>query len=708
MVPNQTINEQPMTSAIRRIVVSFGNKATDTRVTRENLSWEDVIARFSVPVLADIRHDDFLARPKKARQELKTQDGYVLFGAFKGDQRGNRDIGDTLQYRSAVTLDFDDNATEMYASLVRKDKLLPFDYLCHTTRSHTPAAPRTRLIVPVCRDVSAAEYRQLASYIARTYFPQAGLDAGSLEHARIMYRPVQNAGAEFEFDFRQGAGFLNPDYCLAKIGPEPLTPGKTRREFASNDPTIDVMATKQPDPRWPLERVKNELLSCLDPNGEEWGRSRWLTVGMILHYQGDGDDAWLELWDDWSAHDERVNDDGVPMYQPGLCAKEWESFGRSHNVATIGTLIHWVQTSRGTSTHEHRAQHDHTETAGEVSRYRLLTAADLANAPQMRWLVHGVVPAEGLYAMYGAPGSGKSFLALGLSAAVVGDDPKWFGRRITRRPVTYCVLEGEVGMSKRIKAWARHHEKPLPDGLRFLTQPFDLLDAADVTELALAIQSAGGAGGMVVLDTLNRATPGADENSSVDMGNIIAAAKRLQRLIGGLVLLVHHSGKDASKGLRGHSSLHAALDGAIEVTCSDRMHQWRIAKSKDDESGIVEAFRLVVVALDNDEYGEPITSCVAVPDDSVGEVKQARKPRGANQKIAFDVVTAALRDSFDAGEAGAPQDRPCLRMDDAIAFVATRLPTREPKHKKQRAEEALKTLVANGFFDAKDGWLWRA
>ena len=49
------------------------------------------------------------------------------------------------------------------------------------------------------------------------------------------------------------------------------------------------------------------------------------------------------------------------------------------------------------------------------------------------------------------------------------------------------------------------------------------------------------------------------------MGQIIAAAKELQTFVGGLVVLVHHTGKDASKGLRGHSSLQAALDAAIEV-----------------------------------------------------------------------------------------------------------------------------------------------
>lgn len=201
-------------------------------------------------------------------------------------------------------------------------------------------------------------------------------------------------------------------------------------------------------------------------------------------------------------------------------------------------------------------------------RYTILSSYDLLSAPLMRWMVYGVLPAEGLAALYGASGSGKSFLTLSMGAAIATGDNCWFGHRITQVPVTYVCLEGDAGMSKRLKAWSLYFKRSLPDPLRFITQPFDFL-SNDVLELAKAVISAGGANGLVIIDTLNRAAPGADENSSVDMGKIIAAAKELQSLIGGLVLLVHHTGKDARRGLRGHSSLYASLDAAIEVIKTD-------------------------------------------------------------------------------------------------------------------------------------------
>jgi putative DNA primase/helicase len=48
--------------------------------------------------------------------------------------------------------------------------------------------------------------------------------------------------------------------------------------------------------------------------------------------------------------------------------------------------------------------------------------------------------------------------------------------------------------------------------------------------------------------------------------NLLEACEALRRAIGGLVVLVHHTGEDATKSLRAHSSLFASLGAAIEVT----------------------------------------------------------------------------------------------------------------------------------------------
>jgi putative DNA primase/helicase len=338
-------------------------------------------------------------------------------------------------------------------------------------------------------------------------------------------------------------------------------------------------------------------------------------------------------------------------------------------------------------------------------RYKLLSGTELLNAPSMRWIVHGVLPAEGLTALYGPSGSGKSFLILDMALAIAGGHVKWFNHHIIQSPVTYVCLEGEAGMGKRIKAWHKHFQKPLPDALRFIIQPFNLM-SDDISELAKTIMMANGNSGLVILDTLNRAASGADENSSVDMGNIISASKHLQSLLGGVVLLVHHTGKNTAKGLRGHSSLYAALDGAIEVAKTDTRREWSVAKSKDDATGDIHPFKLEVVPLDFDERGDAITSCVALFDDSKDTSIKKKQSLGRNQKIALAEIEKQLLNSSHINKEDSPALSKCLNFDEAVSLVAERIPT-DLKHQKSRAKEAIARLVEIHYLGMKGNWLWK-
>jgi hypothetical protein len=59
----------------------------------------------------------------------------------------------------------------------------------------------------------------------------------------------------------------------------------------------------------------------------------------------------------------------------------------------------------------------------------------------------------------------------------------------------------------------------------------------------------------LILDTLSRALAGGDENSSVDMGRLIARCDAVREMLGCTLEYVHHSGKDKSRGARGWSGL---------------------------------------------------------------------------------------------------------------------------------------------------------
>ncbi len=335
-----------------------------------------------------------------------------------------------------------------------------------------------------------------------------------------------------------------------------------------------------------------------------------------------------------------------------------------------------------------------------AQRYKLLTASDLAALPPLAWRVRGVLPAAGLAGLYGPSASGKSFLALDMAAAIA-EGARWFNCRTEAAPVVYAALEGEAGFRLRVAAWEAHRGRSLPKTLHMLLQPFKLTDLRDVHDLAAVVPH----GAVVFLDTLNRAAPTSDENSSKDMGEILEAAKHLQALIGGLVVLVHHTGKDATRGLRGHSSLFAAMDAAVEVSRDGERREWRVAKSKDGADGEVKAFRLQVEMLGADDHGEAITSCVVMSDTGTQDVQRAKLPTGGNQRLVLDALRPMFKEG-QQGKPGAPPLKPCIQLEAAIAKASAHL-TCETHRRNTRAREAITGLVSRGVIGCHEGWLWQ-
>ena len=332
-------------------------------------------------------------------------------------------------------------------------------------------------------------------------------------------------------------------------------------------------------------------------------------------------------------------------------------------------------------------------------RYKLLNGSDLRELPPLDWRIRGVLPAVGLAALYGPSASGKSFLAFDMAAAIA-EGQRWFDCRVKAAPVVYAALEGEAGFKLRAQAWELHRGRSLPARLHMMLQPFKLTDLQDVADLATVVP----AGAVVVVDTLNRAAPTADENSSRDMGEILEAAKTLQSLVRGLVLLVHHTGKNTAAGLRGHSSLFAAMDAAIEVSRDGDRREWKVAKSKDGQDGNLHPFKLVVEMLGVDETGESITSCVVHRDTAAMDVQTVKLPRGGNQRLVLD----ALRPMFKAGAAGkpgAPALSPCIELEGAVTAAAGKL-TCATDRRATRTREAITGLVNRGVLGLNEGWLW--
>lgn len=334
---------------------------------------------------------------------------------------------------------------------------------------------------------------------------------------------------------------------------------------------------------------------------------------------------------------------------------------------------------------------------------RLLTAAELDELPTQKDRIKGVFPSDGLAAIAGPSGSGKTFLAHFLmQKSAAGQEV--FGHRTTPCRWTYVGLEGRGGLPKRGRAYREAYGDEGAENVRFVIEPLQITNPIAMERLTAALIEFGAK--VVVIDTLNAAAPGLDENASADMGRMIEAAKRLQAAIDGLVILVHHTGKDVSRGLRGHSSLFAALDAVIEVTRDDAGRRWRLAKSKDGADGEEHPFRLRVIELGEDEDGDPITSCVVeIEDAPANEIRKNLPPKGGNARIAYDSIKAALNVSKNFGKGDAPPTRPAITLEAAIAATAERL-TVEPKRRRERAQAAITSLVSHQHLAHLEGWIW--
>ena len=321
----------------------------------------------------------------------------------------------------------------------------------------------------------------------------------------------------------------------------------------------------------------------------------------------------------------------------------------------------------------------------------LRTIADLMLDASSHYIVRGLVPSRGLIAVFGPPGSGKSFCVMDLVFHIAIGSSDWFGRRLVQAPVAYVALEGQGGLKRRIRAWQAHGARVAPANVRFRTGDLSLLGPEDVQELAQDILAELGVGTVTVIDTLSRAAAGGDENSSTDMSRLIANSELLGMLVSGPVLLVHHTGKNTDKGMRGHSSLLGAVDTAIEVTYANGQRSWKVAKAKDDQAGGEQAFELVSYPVETDQWGDEVRSCAVQP--LLGPVVRAvPAPRGKHQMK----IMLALRQGTEVAHAG-------LTWSRALELGAASLSTVSSDRRTTSAKAILQGLILKGNILLNDG-----
>lgn len=327
------------------------------------------------------------------------------------------------------------------------------------------------------------------------------------------------------------------------------------------------------------------------------------------------------------------------------------------------------------------------------SRFEPIPWDEFASGPAPKWIIKGLIPEGEMMVLYGASGSGKSFITLDMCAAIARG-AEWRGRKVRQGRVVYVAAEGSGGFRKRLQAYAKEHGVgPGSMPLSVVPAAPNFLEKTDPLELTRAVQDFGGAD-VIVLDTFAQVTPGANENAGEDVGKALGFVKALHRATGALVILVHHSGKDASKGARGWSGLRAAADAELEVSRLATVRMLKATKQKDGEDGQEMAFDLKVVELGHDEDMDPITSCVVVEAEvPVGGVVLARE-LGPVEIVVNEVIQECAGTQSEG-----------IEVNYVVAEAAKRLPAPEDGKRdtrKQRVRRAIGTLCEG---DAAPYWL---
>lgn len=282
---------------------------------------------------------------------------------------------------------------------------------------------------------------------------------------------------------------------------------------------------------------------------------------------------------------------------------------------------------------------------------------------QTEWLVKGLIPMNSMVGLVGASGSGKSFVVQELVHAI-SKGKTFLGRKTSQGACIVIAGEGSDGMKKRFRGVELAHNITI-DNVALI--PHSVLvtvdeQAAMLENTIYAVQAdTSKSVKVIVVDTVNRSFEG-DENSPSDMGKFLQAWDRLRYKFPEMsVIFVHHTGKDQSKGARGHSSFKGALDAELTVVKGQKKgtYELRNTKQKDAEEAPSIFVQLSSVELDICcEEGRPITT-LALTDtpqeltvDSICPYLECIKKLGSgcDRKSLREYIKQNLHPDFTAAE----------------------------------------------------------
>lgn len=220
----------------KELHLSVGASRTAKSWKNITLTWEELIERLGNPTVTQETFSDYQKMSRTEKGRVKDVGGFVG-GWLKQGRRKNENV----QSRSLVALDADSPSEDF---LDRLDLLADYGYVLYSTHSHSPKAPKYRIIIPTDRLMLPDEYEPVARYLANQLGMQ-NFDDTTYQGVRLMYWSSHARDADFVFKVNDEK-FVSVDDILATF------PDWKDSSFWPESPTHAVRrsreAKKQGDP----------------------------------------------------------------------------------------------------------------------------------------------------------------------------------------------------------------------------------------------------------------------------------------------------------------------------------------------------------------------------------------------------------------------------------------------------------------------------
>ena len=294
----------------------------------------------------------------------------------------------------------------------------------------------------------------------------------------------------------------------------------------------------------------------------------------------------------------------------------------------------------------------HAQPAETTFRVHDEAAQDAWQEPT--WLAPHALPHDSLVMLYGAKGSFKSFIALDLALHVASARSGWGTSFDERRSVVYCAGEGPTSVGKfRRPAWRSTY--PDVEGVLpfYLVKDKEFPKAASAESICDFIEGVRPLRpALVIIDTLHVFMTGLSEIKDDDCGIAIESLKQIKREVGCVVLVIHHAGKDAGQGARGHSSLTADMDvvhEAIGHSGSKALALWNRYQKDADERQTPWCFEgrpagrsLVFHPISEAEHKNLTVATAELSDKMIGPLLAQAGAKGEDRAITSDAFASIL------------------------------------------------------------------